>query len=269
MTTAFVLGGARNLGATQVGMLQALAEARIVPDLVLGCSVGALNGAAIAKDPTPQGVRRLERLWRELARRDLGLAGPVRAALGLLRRGQAVGRDQALRRVVEAAAPATFAELAVPFACVAASLSTGRERWFDTGPLADAILASAALPGLLPPVEIDGEPYVDGAAVNVVPLAKAIELGATRLFVLQIKDLDAEPIAMRRPLDVVLRAYAISRNARFLQELDAVPPAVAVHLLPVVGWPRLRYDGFSRTAELVDRARGASAAYLAERGLAQ
>ncbi|MDQ3146543.1 MAG: patatin-like phospholipase family protein [Actinomycetota bacterium] len=261
--TAFVLGGARNLGAMQVGMLGALVDAGITPDLVLGCSVGAINGAAVAADPTPEGVRRLEAMWRRVGRSEVWPTSPARSALALMRRGVAINHGDGLRRVVEAAARKSFQDLAVPFACVATALPHGTERWFDRGPLVPAVLASAALPALLPPVEIDGTSYLDGAIVNVVPLAKAVELGATRVFVLQIKDLGLAPPPSRRPLGALLAAHALSRNARFVRELRTVPAGVEVHVLPVVPWPRLRYDGFSRTAELVEAARSSSAAYLA------
>ena len=265
--TAFVLGGARNLGAMQVGMLEALLDAGVTPDLVVGCSVGAINGAAVALDPSPAGASSLEAVWSELSRRDIWPVHPVLVPFSLLRRRPSVNAHAGLRAVLECHLPATFEELRVPFHCVAADLATGRAQWFSSGPLTDAVLASAALPGMLPPVEVDGRVLIDGAAVDVVPVAAAVRHGATRLFVLQIKDLTATDPTPRRPAEVVLRAHAISRNARFLADLDALPEAIEVHMLPVVTWPRLRYDGFSRTAELVELARSASAAHLAAAGI--
>ncbi len=265
--TAFVLGGARNLGAMQVGMLEALAAAGIVPDLVVGCSVGAVNGAAFARDPSVSGAAALEAVWTRLVRRDVWPVHPVRAPVQLLRRMPAVHGGAGLRRVLTDHLPESFEELAVPFHCVAADLRTGAARWFHTGDLLRPVLASAALPGLLPPVEIDGELLIDGAAVDVVPVAKAVSLGARRLFVLQIKDLDAALPPPRRPAEVLLRAFAISRNARFVADLAALPADVEVHVLPVVDWPRIRYDGFRRTPELVALARASTAAHLAAEDL--
>lgn len=267
--TAFVLGGAGNMGAIHLGMLRALLERGITPDLVVGCSAGALNGGAIASAPTLETLDRLEALWLGLSRTDVWPTGNVTGVIRLLRRGSAVNGNEGLRRVVERFLPgATFADLAVPFACVATSLDTGGERWFTTGSLTEAVLASAALPVLLPPVEIDGEAYVDGATVNVVPLAKALEMGATRLFILQLKDLDVTPRRPRRPLDVLQRCLAISRNFRFVHELATLPPGIEAHVLPAITWPRLRYDGFSRTAEIVARTRDAAADYLDAHGIA-
>ena len=266
-TTAFVLGGAGNMGAIQLGMLRALLEREIVPDLVVGCSVGALNGGAIASGPTLETLQRLEALWLELSAKDVWPARPLVGAVQLLRSRPALNDNQGLRRVVEQFLPdATFADLEVPFACVATSLSTGGERWFTEGPLTEAVLASSALPALLPPVVVDGEMLIDGATVNVVPLGRAIEMGATRVFVLQLKDLHAGASPPRRPLDVLLRAFAISRNFRFVHELASVPDHVEVSVLPSPGFARLRYDGFSRTAELIERSHAAAAAHLDAQG---
>ena len=266
-TTAFVLGGAGNMGAVQLGMLRALLERGVVPDLVVGCSVGALNGAAVASQPDLATLTRLEALWLDVSRRDVWPAGVATSLVQLLRRRPAINGNDGLRRIIDRFLPgATFADLQLPFACVATSLDSGSERWFTDGPLAEPILASAALPALLPPVAIDGELFIDGATVNVVPLAKALEMGATRVFVLQLKDLDAVPGRPRRPMDVLLRAFAISRNCRFVHELAALPAGVEVHVLPTVAWPRFRYDGFSRTQDLMERSRTAAGTYLDQHG---
>ncbi len=118
-------------------------------------------------------------------------------------------------------------------------------------------------------MEVDGELLIDGATVNVVPLGRALQMGATRVFILQLKDLDTTVGHPRRPVDVLHRAFAISRNFRFLHELAAVPAGVEVHVLPTVSWARLRYDGFSRTPELIDRSHAAAAAYLDAKGFAR
>lgn len=270
VTTGFVLGGAGNMGAIQLGMLRALLERDLVPDLVVGCSVGALNGGAIASGPGLEALARLEALWLDVSAKDVWPARPLVGAVQLLQRRPAVNDNAGLRRVIDRFLPgATFADLAVPFACVATSLSTGKERWFSEGPLAEAVLASSALPAVLPPVEVDGDLLIDGATVNVVPLGRAIEMGATRVFILQLKDLDATSSRPRRPIEVLQRAFAISRNFRFVHELATVPPGVEVHVLPTVTWPRLRYDGFSHTAELIERSHSAAAAYLDVNGFAR
>ena len=179
-TVALVLSGGGNHGAVQVGMLRALVEHEIRADLVLGCSIGALNGAAFAEDPTLRGVARLEALWGGLDTEEIMPTGWLPNAVALARRGEAIGGNDKLRGIVTGLVRAsTFEELQLAFQCVATDVDGVREAWFSTGPIVEPILASAALPAVLPAVEIDGVRYLDGAIVNDVPITRAVELGAT------------------------------------------------------------------------------------------
>ena len=192
--TAFVLSGGGVLGALQVGMLRALLEHRIQPDLVLGCSVGALNGVAIAAEPSLAMVGRLQETWLDLEGRDVLPAGLLPTTVQLARKGEAVHGNEGLRTVLEEILPvATFEELAVPFQCVATDIVAAREVWFSSGTLVEPILASAALPAMLPPVEIDGVRYIDGAVVNDVPVTRAVDLGATTIYILHVGRLRPPP----------------------------------------------------------------------------
>ena len=262
----FVLSGGGNLGALQIGMLRALAERGVTPDLVLGCSVGAINGAGLAEDPSPAGVARLERLWRELDGKQLMPGGVLPPAVALARRGESIHGNAGLRLELERQLSArTFEELAVPFQCVATDVLGVREVWFDSGPLIDPILASAALPAVYPAVEIDGVRYLDGAIVDDVPVSRAVELGARTIYVLQVSAFARPRPEPRRPLDVAIQSYWIARHHRFKRELDAVPPEIDVHLLPTGQTPSMRYNDFTRSAELVALAYEASDDYLAGR----
>ena len=167
---AFVLSGGGNLGALQIGMIRALAERGIRPDLILGCSVGAINGAGLAEDPTPAGVGRLERLWRDLDGKQL-----MPPAVALARKGEAISDNAGLRRELEERLTArTFEELAVPFQCVATDVIGVREVWFTSGPLIEPILASAALPFVFPAVRIGNEWHGDGGVRFAAPLSPAV-----------------------------------------------------------------------------------------------
>jgi NTE family protein len=263
---AFVLSGGGNLGALQIGMLRALAERDVSPDLVVGCSVGAINGAALAEDPTLAGVARLERLWGELVGKDLMPRNVLPRAVALARRGEAIHDNDGLRRALESQLRArTFEELAVPFQCVATDVDGVREVWFSSGALIDPILASAALPAVYPAVEIDGVRYLDGAIVNDVPMGRAVELGARTVYILQVGAFSRPRREPRRPLDVAVQSYWIARHHRFKRELAAMPVDVDVHLLPTGQTPTMRYDDFTRSAELVTLAYKASSDYLAGR----
>jgi NTE family protein len=263
---AFVLSGGGNLGALQIGMLRALVEREIRPDLIVGCSVGAINGAALAEDPTSAGVGRLERLWRELDGKALMPSRIMPRAVALARRGEAIHDNDGLRRALESTIRArTFEELVVPFQCVATDVIGVREVWFTSGPLIESILASAALPAVYPAVEIDGVRYLDGAIVDDVPMGRAVELGAGTVYVLQVGAFSRPRPEPRRPLDVAVQSYWIARHHRFKRELGAMPDDVDVHLLPTGETPPMRYNDFTRSAELISQAYEASSDYLAGR----
>ncbi len=277
--TAFVLSGGGNLGAIQVGMLRALWERDLHADVVLGCSIGALNGAAYAADPTGYGLSQLERTWRSIKSPDVMPSSRIPSALQLVRKGESLYPSTGLRRSIEAflGGRATFDDLEIPFQCVATDVERAMEHWFTEGPLVDAILASAALPSVYPMVRIDGRRYVDGGVLDNVPLARAVELGARRIYVLHV-GLHGRPNAeIRRPLDAALMAYWIARNHGFARDLAALPRRVHVVVLPPGDRPDIRYDDFSKTDELMEQGyRGASehldalaAAEADESGLAE
>jgi len=264
----FVLSGGGNLGALQIGMMRALLEHDIRPDLIVGCSVGAINGAGLAEDPTLAGALRLERLWRALDGKELMPAGWLPNTVAIARRGEAIHENHGLRRHLEQSLSArTFEELAVPFQCVATDLVGVREVWFRSGPLIEPILASAALPAVYPAVEIDGVRYLDGGIVDDVPMSRAVELGARTLYVLQVGLFSRPRPEPKRPLDVAVQAYWIARHHRFKRELAAMPPDIELHLLPTGQTPSMRYNDFTRTSELISLAYEASSAYLAGRQL--
>lgn len=270
--TAFVLGGGGHLGAAEVGMLHALLRRGIRPDLVVGTSVGALHGAVVAADPSPDSVVRLEEAWGRLAK--LGVLGSswFTDATILLRTRTHVRSPAPLRRLVdELVGVETFDELAVPFQCVAASIERATEHWFESGPLVDAILASAAVPGILPPVRVGDEHFIDGGLVNSVPLDRAIALGAEEVFVMHVGRLDQPLAAPRRLRDVAMVAFEVARRHRFVRELAHVPDRVRVHVLPT-GDPsppayndltQLRYRSVSGFDRRIAWADAATDAYLA------
>ncbi len=268
MTTAFVLGGGGLLGASEAGMLRALVEGGVRADLVLGTSVGALNGAVFAADPTAAGVDRLVGLWQGVDEAGVfsgSLFGRVR---NLARSGTHLHPNEPLRDLLAAALPvARIEDLALPFQCVAASIERATEHWFTSGDLVGAVLASAAVPGLLPPVALDGEHFLDGGLVDSIPVGRAVALGATRVFVLQVGRVEAPLAPPTRPWEVALVAFEIARRHRFAGAMAALPEGVTVHVLPT-GDPvapslgQLRYRDAARVAERVALASAATATYL-------
>lgn len=261
--TAFVLGGGGNLGAVQVGMLQALLDRGVTPDVIVGCSVGAINGAAIAGDPTPAGAKRLAAVWCDLRGTDLFPSTGLSSLWALAKRGAAMGTNDGLRRLLSDSVPFDlFEEAAVPLHVVATSLATGDERWFSSGPMVAPILASAALPAVYPPVDIDGELHVDGAVVNNVPISRAAALGATRVYVCHVGNFNRPRSEPKRPIDVLLQSFSIARNHRFQSEIAQVWPGLELVVLPGVDPGRLGRNDFRRTRELIRRGRDAAGAHL-------
>jgi NTE family protein len=238
MTTAFVLGGGGVLGAVEVGMLRALFEHGITPDLVLGTSVGALNGAMVARRPELGVIDRLTELWRGAS--VSGGSGYGDNRLRTVRRAVATGTHiysakPLKQRLVEEFGDVTFEDLPVRFQVCAASIERAAEHWFDSGPVVDAVVASAAVPGLLPPAKVGDEHYLDGGIVNSIPLGRAVQLGATRVFVLQVGRIDRPLSVPKRPWEVARVSFEIARRHRFQRELSELPEGVTCHVLPAKG----------------------------------
>lgn len=263
---AFVLSGGGNLGALQVGMLRALCEHDIVPDVVLGCSVGAMNGAAFALDPTLEGVRRLEEYWTA-ALEEVMPSSRLPSLVQMVRKGESLHSNDGLRRGLEVLLGATrrFEDLQLPFECVAAEVETAAEHWFSEGYLVPAVLASAALPAVFPVVTIEGRHFVDGGVVDNVPITRAVELGCREIYVLHVGRHGKPDATIRRPLDAAMQAYWVARNGRFARDLAALPDGVEAVILPPGGRPDIRYDDFSHTPELIARGYENGILFLEER----
>jgi NTE family protein len=267
--TAFVLGGGGVLGAGEVGMLRALLEAGITPDLVVGTSVGALNGAFLAADPTLDTTARLAALWHELSAAGGVFSGSlVERAATAVRTGTHLHRRGPLRRLLAEHLPVERIEdLQVPFQCVAASIERAAEHWFDRGSLSDAVMASTAVPGLLAPVRIGDEHFLDGGLVNSIPVSRAVALGARTVYVLQVGRIERPLTAPTRPWEVALVAFEIARRHRFATDMAALPETVCVHVLPTgdevpEGLRQLRYRDVRGVGRRVDRAYAATVDYL-------
>jgi NTE family protein len=269
VTTAFVLGGGGLLGAHEVGMLRALSEAGIRPDFVVGTSIGAVNGAFVAADPDGA-AKRLTDLWRGESLGVIFSETVLGRTVRLMRSGTHLHAIEPLRKTLADKLPVEdFADLSLPFHCVAASIEHATARWFTSGPIVPAVMASCAVPGLLPPVEIDGLHYFDGGLVDSIPVGKAVALGASTVYVLQVGRIESPLPVPTRPWEVGLVAFEIARRHRFHEEMSAVPAGVQVHVLPTggdrlpPGLGQFRYRGKNKVSSSIDRSHAASASYLA------
>ena len=265
---AFVLGGGGHNGAYEVGMLRALFEHEIEPDAVVGTSVGAMNGAAVAASPKLETIDKLRDVWLTLNEDQIFGGSILSGAANLVRTRTSLHSNRALRKTLEQLLPVkTFEECAIPFHCVAASIELAAERWFSEGPLVEAILASAAVPGVLPPVKIGDEHFVDGGIVNSIPISRAVELGAKEIYVLQVGRVETPLAPPKTPVQVALVAFEIARRHRFARDLASLPKGVVAHVLPS-GEPKrpslrqLNYRDFREVARRIERAHKATARYL-------
>jgi NTE family protein len=270
MTTAFVLGGGGLLGAHEVGMLRALSESGIRPDLVVGTSIGAVNGAFIAADPDGA-AGRLTDLWQGESLGMVFSETVLGRAVRLARSGTHLHAIEPLRRLLaETLRIEDFADLELPFHCVAASIEHATAHWFSSGPVVSAVMASCAIPGLLPPVEIDGAHYFDGGLVDSIPVGRAVALGAGIVYVLQVGRIESPLPVPARPWEVGLVAFEIARRHRFHEEMSSLPPGIQVHVLPTggdqvpPGLGQFRYRGRNKVSSSIERSYAASARYLAQ-----
>jgi len=246
-------------------MLRALHEADIVPDIITGCSVGGINGASFAADPTGAGIDRLVRLWSNLADGNPELMPrsrlPLIAQMALKK--ASIHDPQRLEDLLHSELPArTFADLVVPFACVATDAHLAAAHWFDSGPLIPALMASAALPAVYPPVEVDGKLLYDGGVVNELPLEWAVANGARTLYILQVGHLDPRPLEPEKPFDSLMHAYWTARVQRVEEDLAEIADECEVIRLPAGGSPRVRFDDYSKGRELMTASYEATRLFL-------
>ena len=254
---AFVLGGGGVLGAHEVGMLRALAETSIEPDVILGTSIGAVNGAMFAGSPTVAGVQRLGELWSDSNVVGMSAGALLRRVTTLARTGTHLQSLEEVRRRLSDALPVgRVEELEIPFQCVAASIERAAEHWFDSGVLADVVLASCAVPGILPPVPIGDEHFIDGGIVNSIPVARAVALGAKTIYVLQVGRLETPLQPPRWPWEVGLVAFEVARRHRFANDLTSLPEGVRLHVLPTGGSAAPAYNDLAGQLRVRRIARG-------------
>ena len=258
----FVLSGGASLGSVQVGMLQALASAGVHPDFVVGTSVGALNGAILAAHPG-DAVDRLTETWLEMQRSDV-FPGNLLSSIWRLGRTRthAVGTEGLERIAARALQVANFADLQIPLGVIAVDLTSGETKVIDSGPLVPALLASSAIPGVFPPVSMDGHLFVDGAMLAdiAVPQARDFHPAGT-LIVLDC--MVPRPAASPESLADVL---AVTSKLQFRAQLRTALRC-AEHEIPVLSMPapsarRVSPFDFSQTLQLIEETRLAGEAFL-------
>lgn len=263
-TTAFVLAGGASLGAVQAGMLRALFERRIEPDLIVGASVGAINGAFIASRPTTaETALELAELWRAVTRWDVFPLNPLTGLFGFVGARDHLVSDAGLRKLLDRHVEIGKLEsAAIPLHVIATDLLSGVELRLSSGDALEAIMASAAIPGVFPPVEHGGRLLIDGGVANNAPIADAIELGAERVYVLPTGnacDIREQP---RGVVPMLLHATSLLVMRRLLLEVETLGDRAELIVLPPPCPLTITPVDFSHADELIRRGYEDSGRYL-------
>jgi NTE family protein len=243
-TTAFVLSGGASLGAIEVGMLRALYEREIAPDLLVGTSAGALNAAFIAaRPPTVETAEELAEVWKGLRRNQVFPVSPLTGLLGFLGTRDHLVPDRGLRRLIQRHVEVErLEELPMPLHVVAVDVITGEELLLSEGPAVDAILASASIPAVLPPVRWGDRDLVDGGVANNTPISHAIGLGAKEIYVLPTGHACALEEPPRGALAMALHALSLLFQRRLIDDIErhrddakliVLPPPCPLAIQPV------------------------------------
>lgn len=260
--TAFVLAGGASLGALQVGMLRALYERGIEPDLLVGTSVGALNAGYIASRPrTVDTIRSLAEVWTGLRREDIFPIHPPTLIAGLSNHRDHLVPDRPFRRLITRHLRMERLEDATtPLHIVAFDLLNGVEVRLSDGLAIDAVMATAAIPGVLPPVPWRGRLLVDGGLVNNTPISHAVKLGAERIFVLPTFDLSrrGSPGAPRGALDAAVHAFTLLADARLEADLVRYASEAELIVLPAANPAFTQPTDFNDAQRLIATARRAA-----------
>ncbi|MCX7618954.1 patatin-like phospholipase family protein [Tepidiforma sp.] len=209
---ALVLGGGGTLGVVQAAYIQAAFELGFRPDIVIGTSVGALNGAWVAMYPDdPQG---LLDVWRGLGRIRVLRWNPLHLAARVTRNPRALRDNDIVRGLIDAhVRDLRFEDARLELAVVATNLTRGRKHLFREGPLAPAIAASTAIPGVFEPVELAGELYVDGCITASVDIASALALGATEVLAIDLTPPAGAAAPPKTALGVLAQSFRILSRA--------------------------------------------------------
>ena len=268
MTTALVFAGGGSLGAIQVGMLKALAEGDVRADFLVGSSVGAINAAYFAVDPTIRGAEQLELIWRSLRRDDIFHLSWWGGLKGLLGKRSYLFDGETFHRFLASNLPyRQFEETKLPLHIVTSDFISGEEVILSQGAVLPALQASAAIPGVFPAVEIAGRFLMDGGVANHTPVSTAVRLGASRLIVLPT----GISCALTKPpdgaVDTALHALNLVIARQLLQDLEAYQDQAEIFVIPPLCPQRTHPLDFHAAGDLIAQGYEMTRQWLANDGL--
>jgi NTE family protein len=253
--TAFVFAGGGSLGAVQVGMLKAFTQTGIKPDFIVGASVGAINAAFFASDPTRNGADRLEKIWMTIRQKDIFPVISLGSLFAFFSFRNYLCSPRPLKMLIEKHLTYNRLEDApVPCLITATELYSGDEVILSTGSVVDALLAGSAIPTVFPPVKINGHYLVDGGITNNTPISVAVSKGATRVVVFPTGVCCAQKNPPAGLVEMALQTISISISHRLAMDIERFRSIVDIVLVPVLCPLDVSMFNFSKTRELIDRA---------------
>jgi NTE family protein len=258
--TAFVLGGGGSHGALQVGALRALIESGIVPDLLVGTSIGAVNATGLALwGADRNGVDALERAWQSVAGARI-LEPRFRWLLLRCVMGRISGRarEKVIRHLAlfGLRSDLRFGDIAgIRLALISADLASGRPVIYGRDPddfVAEGLLASIAVPPWFAPLHKGARVIVDGGALSNLPIEPAMQMGATGIFALDLDDSSVPPADSLSAIQYVGKfIYSISRRYVYLETALAEALGVPVRTIEFRGLARKPIWDFSDHRRLI------------------
>lgn len=259
-----MLTGGGSLGAIQVGMLGALHDHGIEPDLLVGTSAGALNAAYLA-GPGSTEVRlgSLADLWRRARRRDVFVTRPRRWLAATVGAAPSLFADIELRTLVQRNLGFDLLEDArMPLHVVACDLVTGLGVALTEGPVTEAVLASSAVPGLLPPVQHDGRTLVDGGVGEFDALGHADAQGVDEIYLLPA----GYPCAgstSSTAVGTMLIALSLVLHRQLLTQVHSYSGRARLHVLPPLCPLSVSPADFTHAPALLRRSHRVTSEWLA------
>lgn len=266
--TAFVFAGGGSLGAIQAGMLRVLLSAGVQPDFVIGSSVGAINACYFAGAPDEAGVARLAQIWSSLRRSDV-FPFTFANAVGLLAHPDYIVNSSGLRRLIANNLPyGRLEDAAIPVHVTATDVE-GMAVLLSKGPAVDAILASAAIPGIFPPVRIGGQTLMDGAIAANTPVRAAADLGASRLIVLPTGYACALKEPPKGAIARVLHAITLLIEWQLIRDIERLSDEIHVCIVPTLCPLDVSPYNFTASPYLIRRAEHSTRKWLDGGGLSR
>ena len=263
---AFILSGGGNLGSIQAGMLKALFETGITPDVLVGTSIGSVNAAFLAADPSPERVEELCAFWRKARSRDAFTWNPLRIMHAVLRRGALFPPEPWRRYLTKRFPYECIEDAAVPLRIMVTDFDDGSSVILESGPVLDAVMASTCLPGIFPPQQIGDHLYLDGILAEQVPLKPAIDAGADTVYVLAPSHASPPP-DVRSPRQILRHALTILLFPRIRLDALDLPerhPDLRIVQVPSAGVQVALWDQ-SHHGKLIEQAYEETMEFLSER----